>query len=205
MTSNHLSYPSDPSEKFKSSIQQLEHLPIKTFIHEFRNLPNKIIEEYGIIMSFDLENEIDVLFAAIRSQYRAKADWLEYYEADGNHLIDELRLTYKANFKSDAKRDRAYLLLAKECFLFSDYLRNYYGNNPGFLWYLIMSEMCEEDLKNSGLTGEPLLIGKKEQYERMRHAMDIMTDPKKLEPQKNEVLRSPRRILSHIPHPKFHR
>ncbi len=189
---------SDPSilgTTFEAFTKQVGFMPLRMFIDGFRQLPDDIMRRHGILMPFEEKDDESCFFSSVRKGYRARADWLKYYELEEYQLIDELRLTQKAFYEKNAIIDRAYLSLAKECLLLSDPLRNYAKGNAGFLWYLIQSEMCEEMMRTSGFTGEPSLIGKKTQYELIRKAVKEMENPKILEGKKAEALHSPTRIL----------
>lgn len=73
------------------------------------------------------------LLAAVRKQYRATAEWLEYYLLDKTDLLPELTTTDKVNFKPFAEVSLAKLKLIQELYSRVPAINEVF-DSPGQVW-----------------------------------------------------------------------
>jgi hypothetical protein len=131
-------------------------------IWQIRNAPDLLMEHrHGIRLPF---TEDEVVLKIIREQYRAEANWLEYYLLNKTELLPELTFTNQVAYKPFAERAKAYLRLAQEVYPRSDWAQS--QNLEPLSWLLHCEiENCENVLRNSYYSGQLNPMGKVAQYE----------------------------------------
>jgi hypothetical protein len=144
---------------------QLPETPLSNeqCIWQIRNAPDLLMEHrHGIRLSF--EDKDEVALNIIREQYRAEADWLEYYLLNKTELLPELTFTNKVAYKPFAERALAYLRLAQEVYPRADWAQA--QNLYPITWMLHCEiENCENILHNSYYSVTLNPVGKVAQYE----------------------------------------
>ena len=156
------------------------NLSLSLCINAIRNLPDMAVaQKHGIYIDFGLKGDVGEVFDAIRSEYRHKADWLEYLLVGQTPPSSHFYFGEKSHFKIFAEYSKAIRELAIQTMLLSKNLQDY-AINPNLLWLLIEFAECLEGIKNSGLTGAAKTVGKKEQYSNAVEFCNLVIDPAKL-------------------------
>ncbi|NER49203.1 MAG: hypothetical protein F6J92_21410 [Symploca sp. SIO1A3] len=126
------------------------------------NMPDLVMEyDHGIYLPFNWHSAEGCFIKLMRKEYRAIANWLEYYLLGKADLAAELAFTDKAKYKPCADISKACYDLAEQVYLLSGlFQRN--GLTPQAILLLIERKCCEKSMKESGLTGSPVVIGKKQ-------------------------------------------
>jgi hypothetical protein len=176
--------------------ERIKLMPIDCFIDSIRNLPDRVMEhDHGIRLSFNEQSADDEFFGLVRKQYRAIADWLEFYLLDKADLATELKLTDKADYKPMAEILLAYYRLAQETFLLCGNLQEYLGQ-PAMISLLIEWERCENLLRNSGFIDNLKPKGKVEAYKDIKAVCNELWDAEKLKSSEERMtIYSPTMIL----------
>lgn len=134
-------------------------------IWQIRNAPDLLMEHrHGIRLPFEDLEEDGIVLKIIREQYRAEADWLEYYLLNKTELLPELTFTDKVAYKPFAERALSYLRLAQEVYPRTDWAQA--QKLHPLTWMLHCEiENCENISHNSYYSGNLNFVGKAAQYE----------------------------------------
>lgn len=148
----------------------------KTYIQALKYSPKNVLSEKGILSEY-LEGDQLKMFRLISSKYLAKFEWVERYQpgdtAVAPELVFDMASSWKIKYRPEAEKALALLRIAREVFDRDPegWAQKTYRTAEHW-WFSCFMAATEIELSNCGLTGHPLLIGKKQQSKMVMEAVD---------------------------------
>ncbi len=155
MSNNSYVYCTLDSSFVPDSIKALSR--IGDCVKAISDLPNRVLTDLQFLPGSPEEEE---LIEGIKQIYYWKERWLSYYLLDQHQLKSHLLSTDGRHFKSHAELSVAYYRLCEEAHRHPGWTQQF--ESAAGLWFTCEYQMCREGLENSGLTGTPCLISKRE-------------------------------------------
>lgn len=133
-------------------------IELEEYINTIRFLPDYIMEKYGVLIPYVItgnESGFEKVFNSLRKQYLYTSIWLDLLLLYRTTLRDRLEVPGKREYEYEAKKSVATFELAI-AICDSDNWFNKEYLSPKNWWFSVESQLTEQVLRDSGLTGEPI-------------------------------------------------
>jgi hypothetical protein len=134
-------------------------------IKSIRNLPDSRLEAHGVRIGYSYQDGDDsLLLKAMREEYLAKSQWLEFSWLNRVNLSNELTSTWKVSYKPHAERVTSFKRLAEEVYQRLPWMQEQ-QLTPLSLTLNCEMQICEDKFINSGFfASSPCPTGKRQNY-----------------------------------------